>query len=118
MCLTWITEIEGEDGEGWKVIFPLDGGWTPIIKKGKIFPFGEWILDPNDGLIGCQDAAYKKGFHIFKKLEDADHYQEADELILKVRYRRVVCEGIQKTDMCHAHCVVAREIYVENPNAA
>jgi len=120
VCLTKVTLVRKENfprkqyGIGYKVI-------RLSTKKGKFQflwfegerPFNKWIIcykRPNTKIMALNGWNYPAGFHIFEKRSDAEQYKTPhfDEIVVQVRYRRIVARGFQDG----AKCVIAKKIYV------
>ena len=140
MCLTEITQKypqkDKSEGYGWKIV-----GIKTWYSKGevdtpcyyvKLTP-NKWIRRKISTVFSTNGREYQSGFHIFKTRKDArahwlyNNNYSNNKKIIKVKYRGIVCEGIEKAstyeyidengnvvnnnDTCQ--CLVVKQIYIE-----
>jgi len=131
----------GKWSYGWKCVKK-----TPTLNQTNYFvsmfnttptPFDKWLKATNTNIKGplfpqsdIYYMFYPSGFHIFQTRKEARRWKEPGEIVVKVRYRHVVARGterkitiinnhdlyIQKLRIDHLRCIVAKEMYVENPS--
>lgn len=99
MCINTMVKIypkkDKTEGFGWKVFNKYKGGilGTAVfgipMKKGKVYR-----RKINDIISGSQ-ITYESGFHIFVSRKDARLYREEGEVVIKVRYKGIVCDGYE-----------------------
>ena len=128
MCLSTLENFKVHKYYGWQVfkaiydeegrilfIYPLFYGTGPI-------PTNVWMKDKSSIRISFLDIptveyrSYPTGYHIFLRKQDAEAYmvKGKDQVIRKVRFKKVVAKGTQVAGRpVFAKLIVARERYVE-----
>ena len=111
MCLSRLMEFKPRY-VGYKVVEKNTVGgevcYYPDMYPTVAFKIKEWTEDRNQRLLrACNGEKYETGFHIFETLEGARRYCVEYEVILKVKYKKVVATGID----CASRVVVAKEIF-------
>jgi len=123
MCLTKVTKITNRKRRGWKVF-----GTTEFTKLRPLYyyrssgtptiPEDVWIRDPHAGeKTRYGRPNYLVGFHIFLDRDGAERVCEMPpkgRTIRRVRFRKVVAQGLQLGGGPMVPTVVAEEIYVES----
>ena len=125
MCLTRVTAITNRKRKGWKVFSTRRGELLPLFyrfkytRKGTSIPEEQWEEDPSTDEFTSKHGSrqiYRTGFHIFLNKEHAEDYASIApgyRTIRRVRFRKVVAQGLQRVRRDLAPTVVAKEIYVE-----
>jgi hypothetical protein len=126
MCLHKVVQRyyppKEEEGEGYKVVFVSDqDDISGIFFVMHRIPKNTWGKASQQKIKTNFGETYTGGYHIFKKLEDAEYlfyyvahqmYGTAFAAIVKVKYRKVLTEGLGKTDdEVYSEQVVAAEMY-------
>jgi hypothetical protein len=134
MCLYSITQrydppLEGE-AQGWKIVEIDEDGYLPFFMANQVDrrSFNQWYEATGNEYIYCDDGAhqYQPYFHVFKEKAIAERYRDAyqsnfNELriaVVRVNYREVTCEGLQRVGTGHYTCVVAKRMCVYPPSEA
>lgn len=112
MCLVYPDEKPLRKwGVGYKSVKKRrDGTYTnhdnPIYKGTVTYPLNKWYEDPKP-----YGGSPDDGFHISL---DRDRMEETtfwlDEVVIKVRFRKVIATQVKVADSIYGHQVVAREI--------
>jgi len=121
MCLDELAKFKVAKDYGWGVFREEDGQLFQRFGCKSLVPEEKWQTDPNDYSLQTEydGKPYRTGFHLFIREEDALGYVSPfrnDEVIRKVRFRRIVAKGKQYlpyTLSSKANVVVVRERYVE-----
>lgn len=116
MCLTKVIKkidvrlATKEEFEGYKFLMPtgLGGYETPMKGNQRTFPEGRWVNEEkyrptyaHSRMIklfrpfGRTPTEYRQGFHIFRTIEGARAWGKFLYPLFKVKYRKVVAEGVQ-----------------------
>lgn len=115
MCLSIVTKRypkkDSTEGYGWKVFEETKKGFTgPIFcscsgyKKAKLYR-------RKIRKIGSGIDVYDSGFHIFLTRKDAKKYKANGEIIKKVAYKGIICDGIQnETDGINDYSLETRVV--------
>lgn len=72
-------------------------GCSPaIIGCDRLYMFNRWYRDTEVGLLGCGNATYRTGFHVFRARRSAVAWgSNTREVVVRVRYRQVVARGTE-----------------------
>ncbi len=113
MCLDGTTKRRTTKKYGWKVLRPVLTGWAT---GDQIYPVAleKWLVD---GASGNLAAGYPAGFHVFlsKRMAEAWRPNWSQDSVFKVDFKQVVAQGEQTIGGMFAKVVVAREIYIHEP---
>jgi len=121
MCLDCLADFKVMKNYGWGVCREEDGQLFQRFGCNSLVPEETWQTDPNDYSLQTEydGKTYRTGFHLFTRKEDALGYVSPfcdDEVIRKVRFKKVVAKGVQQlpyTLSSKANVVVVRERFVE-----
>ena len=98
MCLESITKVypkkDKTEGFGWKVFFRYKRKLHTVIlakpiEKGKIY------RRRIETILSDYNISYDSGFHIFTTRDEARIYHCDGEVIRKVKYKGIVCDGYE-----------------------
>lgn len=130
MCLSRITKITHNEGEGYKLFLLHENDLHPLFKKRNlVFKTEEWYVDNNNIEILCwcyKDQLYQAGYHVFTNYNFALRYllelkhnkhmldfNVSDIVIKKVKYKNVVASGFALITF-EPDTIVAKEMYIED----
>jgi len=124
MCLTHVVKIprrynKSHYYEGWKVVKHHSVIFEHEYYNIDCFSgvYNQWSYIAIDNIINDRlSNNYKSGFHIFLKREDAEVWNALNRKIVKVFFSDVVAYGIQTSHGKQLPCIVAKNLYVFNPN--
>lgn len=115
MCLTKIAKFKPRY-VGYKVFLKNGDEYRPTIIESPVCKMGRWYSDKEDRLLKteydetCIREIYPTGFHVFETLDGAKIWlNTTSEVIVKVRYKKVVAKGYQG----RFKVVVAKKIFLE-----
>lgn len=123
MCLTEVTKITNRKRKGWKVFCSGSMGIRSLhYAKASGFhtiPQDVWIRDRHAGKgIFTQFAFpnYPTGFHVYLDKKHAEKVADlhSNRVVKRIRFRKVVAQGLQRYGPIMAPTIVAEEMYVES----
>lgn len=119
MCLSRIDpKIRRRSGVGYKSVRKVNGvykcyDYMPSAGTVK-YPLNKWVADPKTGNADAWGSmkTYPTGFHICLRREAVVSLpcSETGEVIIRVKFRKVVASQIDNPDGMYGPQVVAREI--------
>lgn len=130
MCLTTVYPREKiiKEGVGYKAFLSVDKGLIPCFYyryNNKAFREGKWLKE-RQFRVGrvCGkliDGRYPFGFHLFKRLKDANYFKRFDsdetKIIKKVKFRKGCAIGLNNWAYRDLETIVAKEIFIPNERA-
>lgn len=98
MCLESIYTVypkrDKTEGFGWKVFVRIDGQLYSAIRNDK-FEEGKKYKRKIRTIYSRSNIPYDTGFHIFTNRQDARLYHHKGQVVRKVKYKGIVCDGCE-----------------------
>lgn len=98
MCLNTVSYKKIPNWKiGYKVYKKMDGKLITPCRNIKHSLKKTYIDKNNYHLVSANGRSYLTGYHIFRKLKDAQFYcDEINEIVVKIRFSDIVAHGTQK----------------------
>lgn len=96
---------------GYKLFLKTSIGYASPFVGFASYELGKWYTDHNTNTIAASSGErYPAGFHIFKTLQSAKKYLPNYGVVVKVKYRHVLCKGRNYIGNSLVECVIARDM--------